>query len=1447
MKTIKRQRVKLFSMFAAVMMVFSLFSPTLSAQSVGKNDRNGNLHESAVNGQQLAEEKVSDRLMNEFEEDETVTFLVKFAEKADTTKAAEQAREAAESAQLSSYKKELNVRSAVVSELKSVSLESQHNVVEFLNEQVENGHVQDFDSYFIVNGIAVTAPKDVAEKLATFPEVEKILPNEERKLFTTFTEEVDTPQAELQEVEWNVDRVNAPEAWALGIDGTGTVVASLDTGVQWDHPALKNQYRGYDEATGEVDHEFSFYDATNAGEEEPHDDHGHGSHVTGTMVGVEEDGSNQVGVAPGAKWIAAKVFDGGGSTTDAILLDAAEWIIAPGGRADLAPDVVNNSWGGGPGLDEWYRDMVIAWRDANIFPEFAAGNTDLFNPGGPGSVVAPSNYPESFAVGATDSNDVVADFSLRGPSPYGEIKPEIAAPGVGIRSTVPGDGYGSMSGTSMASPAVSGVAALLRQVNADLSVDDMEDILLNTAVPKTDAAYPETPNNAYGHGLIDAFAAVSSIIDGLGTIEGHVSQDGEDEEAPQFNHEAPAETFDGMDLELVVEASDNVSVTAVELNYQVDGGEVKTLEASRVSGDFKDGEYSVIIDGEELNGDLLEYDWVIRDFGNNEVQSDTYQVELKSGISTGYFEDFETNPAGWTTYGEANSWEWGEPTSGPGSALTGDNVYATNLAGDYDSSMNASLEMPPIDLPEGEAYLQFTHWYEFEKYDSGNAYDFGHVFVSTDGEDWTQLLTVEGLTSDWEETEIDLSEYSGQRIYIAFNATSDFSVTREGWYIDSVALSDTSNQNTASLTVQGVGNALTVNNSLDQVQYEKQEEEKPAVDPKQQKPSIPKVEKPSEENNASPAALPLSAQVSVLESGSSTNTNPADGSYSLLHSAGNFTVKAETYGFESAEQEVNVEADESSQVNFTLEELPQGTVTGAVTDQETGEPVEEATVILVEDANIDPVTSDGEGNYELTAYEGNYTLKVIARNYHSTEVELNLDGDVELDIELEPFYTVPGGEIGYDDGEPENARAFYDAGNGWAVKMSLPEGKEKAVVTDGVFKFWGEEFPSPGGTGFAVEVWDASGADGLPGEKLAGPIEAEAIRDETAWTEVDLSEYNIVVEDDFYMVYVQTAPNTGAPGLATDESSPNAGRSYQFVGGTWEPSPADEGNYMIRSRISYEVETPVITSLEDGLITNEPNVTIEGEASPTTTIDLLSNGEEVDSVEVGEDGTFTFEHELEEGDNEFVAVSKVDGAKTGESDAVTVVLDTEAPELTIDHPADNDKTNRETVTVEGTVQDANLDYVEVNGQKANVSDDGHYQKRILLDNGENVIEVEAADLAGNVTTESVTIDAYFDELEISNLTPTEDKHLNAGESVKIEFESEPGLRATFVVHMPLTNLTGNATELPMMEMEDGRYVGYWTATNTAVAEGAVIEVIVKDEFGNVSREQADGRLFINLD
>src|SRR5690606_21045472 len=229
-------------------------------------------------------------------------------------------------------------------------------------------------------------------------EVEKVLPNETRQLQTTVVENAAAPKSQLANVEWNVERVNAPQVWDMGIDGSGTVVASIDTGVQWDHPALKDKYRGYNAVTGEVNHDYSWFDAT-AGRTTPYDDHGHGTHVTGTMVGSEPNGNNQVGVAPGAKWIAVKAFTANGGT-DRDLLAAAQWILAPtdangNARVDLAPDVVNNSWGGGAGLDEWYRDVGRNWRAAEIFPEFSSVNTTLTNPGGPGSVAAPANYPES--------------------------------------------------------------------------------------------------------------------------------------------------------------------------------------------------------------------------------------------------------------------------------------------------------------------------------------------------------------------------------------------------------------------------------------------------------------------------------------------------------------------------------------------------------------------------------------------------------------------------------------------------------------------------------------------------------------------------------------------------------------------------------------------------------------------------------------------------------------------------------------------------------------------------------------------------------------------------------------------------------------------------------------------------------------------------------------------
>src|SRR5699024_2342918 len=172
-----------------------------------------------------------------------------------------------------------------------------------------------------------------------------------------------------------------------------------------------------------------------------------------------------------------------------------------------------------------------------------------------------------------------------------------------------------------------------------------------------------------------------------------------------------------------------------------------------------------------------------------------------------------------------------------------------------------------------------------------------------------------------------------------------------------------------------------------------------------------------------------------------------------------------------------------------------------------------------------------------------------------------------------------------------------------------------------------------------------------------------------------------------------------------------------------------------------------------------------------------------------------------------------------------------------------------TVTVEGTVQDDHLDYVEVNGQSANVSD-GHYSKRILLDNGENDISVVAVDEAGNESTETVTIDVNYDGPEIENLTPDEDVDLETGKSVKIEFDSEPGLKPTFFIHMPLTNNSkqiANATELPMMEESEGHNVAYGTVSIDAHEERASVEVNFVDYYDNEVRQDSDCNLFIYID
>ena len=388
-------------------------------------------------------------------------------------------------------------------------------------------------SYWLLNEMVVQGDSKLAKQFAKLKGVASV-----RALKTyPLVKPVDAKAAILDatgDPEWGVEKVRAPEAWDEGVLGQGVVVANVDTGVDFSHPALVDHYRG-NNGDGTFDHDYSWWDPTGICGDEPCDNVGHGTHTMGTMVGGDGPGpfTPDVGVAPGAQWIAAKGCEDLGCSEQA-LLSAGQWILAPtdlaGANPDPSkrPDVVNNSWGSGPG-DPFYLATVQAWRAAGIIPVFSSGNPGPFC----GEGGSPGDFLESFSAGATDIDDNIADFSGRGPSVYGKINPDITAPGVDVISSVPGGGYEMFSGTSMAAPHTSGtIALILSGKPALLGADNfaaVTDAVRATAVDRIDetcgGAEDGDPNNVYGDGRIDAKAAVDLVASG-GTLSGTVTDQG---------------------------------------------------------------------------------------------------------------------------------------------------------------------------------------------------------------------------------------------------------------------------------------------------------------------------------------------------------------------------------------------------------------------------------------------------------------------------------------------------------------------------------------------------------------------------------------------------------------------------------------------------------------------------------------------------------------------------------------------------------------------------------------------------------------------------------------------------------------------------------------------------------------------------------------------------------
>jgi subtilisin family serine protease len=403
--------------------------------------------------------------------------------------------------------------SFVVDTLQAQAARTQHGVLGMLDSRGVK-----YQSYWIANAVLVfKADAATARALAARTDVARILPRWTAHIVDG------TPGVRVtgpNTIEWNINNTRAPMVWQQFSDrGEGIVVASIDTGTQFNHPALVNSYRG-NLGGGSFDHNYNWYDPLHwCSQPAPCDTFGHGTHTMGTMVG-DDGGTNQIGMAPNVKWIEADALpDGNG--TDQSLLGSGQWLLAPtdlqgnNPDPDMRPDIISNSWGiPFDDSDTWYQSTVQAWVAAGIFPAWAAGNEGS----GCRTLREPGSYPESYTMGAHDINNNIASFSSRGPSPFngGTTKPNITGPGVNVRSSLPGNTYGVLSGTSMATPHIAAAVALMWSAAPNLKGDirDTERILSNTARSVSDLSCGGTAkfNDVWGHGRLDAFGAVKKAI-----------------------------------------------------------------------------------------------------------------------------------------------------------------------------------------------------------------------------------------------------------------------------------------------------------------------------------------------------------------------------------------------------------------------------------------------------------------------------------------------------------------------------------------------------------------------------------------------------------------------------------------------------------------------------------------------------------------------------------------------------------------------------------------------------------------------------------------------------------------------------------------------------------------------------------------------------------------------
>lgn len=562
-----------------------------------------------------------------------------------------------------------------VTRLQQMSSRAQVDLLSFLQDELTAGRAVDVEPLWIANAVIVTATRSTLEAISRRTDVGTLYPDYPISLIAPVDDlEIDTaarPEYDaitgssgpsIRSIEEGVSSTRAPELWDMGIDGSGVIVGDMDTGADGDHPAFGSRWLGHRKPSAQtwfdpvtsttVPQEFSWVS--------------HGTHTLGTICG--SSGSNEIGMAPGAEWIAAAVIDRVSierTIADAIL--SFQWFADPDGNpstSDDVPVVVSNSWGispiwhGVPECDDEFWVAIDNCEAAGCAVVFAAGNEGS----GSRSLRTPADRNTTstnvFSVGALlAGSNSIAGFSSRGPSGCDgtTIKPEVTARGDNVRSAINGGGYGTLSGTSMACPHVAGAIALLRHGAPSATIEELKEALLNSAFDLGSAG----EDNTYGTGRIDLVAALDYLGGSTGSVSIELSTDSNPIVLPgaggtfEFDWTLSNTTDERVVVDAWLDGSHESGAT------QLVGGPFRvpllaqsTREGSAsypLPGAYPDGEYT--IEGK------------IGDYPNDVTDSDSFGIlkgdvgdrtlnfdDLTDGAMVGSSYDNVTFSSGWTVW-----------------------------------------------------------------------------------------------------------------------------------------------------------------------------------------------------------------------------------------------------------------------------------------------------------------------------------------------------------------------------------------------------------------------------------------------------------------------------------------------------------------------------------------------------------------------------------------------------------------------------------------------------------------------------------------------------------------------------------------------------------------------------------------------------------------------------